>query len=127
MLHQAISTSNESEELIDMILAGLLVQTVSLFRETVDQRPAASHFHGMLVTASHHTLSTQNDTLNFCPLDDQAMWSHQLMLELGTSEYFCGGSIAGRCSVEGLDSPRVDEKVSPISSLALTTYPDRRV
>lgn len=33
-----------------MILTGLLVQTINLFRQTVDQRPAASHFHGMLVT-----------------------------------------------------------------------------
>ena len=64
MLHQAESTT-ESEEMIDMILAGLLVQTISLFRQTVDQRPAASHhFHGMLVTASHYPRSAQNDVLN---------------------------------------------------------------
>jgi hypothetical protein len=62
MLHQAKSSESE---MIDMILAGLLAQTISLFRQTVDQRPAASHFHGTLVTASHHTHSTQNDTLNF--------------------------------------------------------------
>lgn len=64
MLHQAESTV-ESEEMIDTILAGLLVQTISLFRETVDQRPAASHFHGLLVTASNHSRSAQNDFLNF--------------------------------------------------------------
>ena len=65
MPHQAKKSSIESEEMIDTILAGLLVQTISLFRETVDQRPAASHFHGMLVTASCHSRSAQNDLLNF--------------------------------------------------------------
>ncbi|KAF8271963.1 hypothetical protein EI94DRAFT_1719314 [Lactarius quietus] len=38
-----------SEEMFDMILAGLLIQAISLFRQTIDQRPAASHFHGMLI------------------------------------------------------------------------------
>jgi hypothetical protein len=64
ILHQAKSTI-ESEEMIEMILAGLLVQTINLFRQTVDQRPAARDFHGMLVTASNLSLSTQNDILNF--------------------------------------------------------------
>ena len=69
MLHQAKSTI-ESEDMVDTILAGLLVQTVSLFRQTVDQRPAAGHFHGMLVTASTHTLSAQYGILTFCSIDD---------------------------------------------------------
>jgi len=58
ILHQAKSTI-ESEGMIDMILAGLMVQTISLFRQTVDQRPAASHFHGMLVTASRYPLRAE--------------------------------------------------------------------
>jgi hypothetical protein len=41
MLHQAKSTI-ESGEMIDPILAGLLVQTISLFPEIVDQRPATT-------------------------------------------------------------------------------------
>ena len=69
ILHQAKSTI-ESEGMIDMILTGILVQTVNLFRQTVDQRPAASHFHGMLVTASRYPPSEQNDILNFWSLDD---------------------------------------------------------
>ena len=64
ILHQAKSAI-ESEDMIDMVLAGLLVQTIALFRHTVDQRPAASHFHGMLVTASNHSCSGQNVILNF--------------------------------------------------------------
>src|SRR6266849_4130874 len=91
-LHQAKSTI-ESEGMIDMILTGLLVQTINLFRQTVDQRPAASHFHGMLVTASRYSPSEQNDILNFCTLVDQTIWPHELMLKLDTSESFCGGSI----------------------------------
>jgi hypothetical protein len=63
ILHQAKSTI-ESEGMIDMILTGLLVQTINLFRQTVDQRPAASQFHGMLVTASRYPPSAQNDILN---------------------------------------------------------------
>jgi hypothetical protein len=47
------------------------------------------------------------------------MWPHELMLELGTSKSFCGGPVADRCSMEGLDNPRVNETVRPISSLAL--------
>jgi len=39
--------------MLDMILSGLLIQTISLFRQTIDQRPAASHFHGMLIMASN--------------------------------------------------------------------------
>ncbi|KAI0270242.1 hypothetical protein BGY98DRAFT_1179869 [Russula aff. rugulosa BPL654] len=45
-----VAKSTIESEMIDMILTGLLVQTINLFRQTVDQRPAASHFHGMLVT-----------------------------------------------------------------------------
>ena len=93
ILHQANSTI-ESEDMIDMILAGLLVQTISLFRQTVDERPAASHFHGMLVTASNHSRSGQNDILNFCSLDDQAKWAHEFMLEVDTSQSLFSGSIA---------------------------------
>ena len=92
ILHQAKSTI-ESEGMIDMILTGILVQTVNLFRQTVDQRPAASHFHGMLVTASRYPPSEQNDILNFCSLDDQTIWPHELMLKMDTSESFFGGSI----------------------------------
>jgi hypothetical protein len=92
ILHQAKSTI-ESEGMIDMILTGLLVQTINLFRQTVDQRPAASHFHGMLVTASRYPPSARNDILNFCSLVDQTIWPHELMLKLDTSESFFGGSI----------------------------------
>jgi hypothetical protein len=92
ILHQAKSTI-ESEGLIDMILTGLLVQTINLFRQTVDQRPAASHFHGMLITASHYLPSEQNDILTFCSLVDQTIWPHELMFKLDTSESFFGGSI----------------------------------
>jgi hypothetical protein len=90
---QVAKSTSESEAVIDMILTGLLVQTVDLFRQTVDQRPAASHFHGTLVTASHYPSSEQNDILNFCPLVDQKIWPHELMLKLDTSESFFGGSI----------------------------------
>ncbi|KAH9041995.1 hypothetical protein EDB85DRAFT_2139378 [Lactarius pseudohatsudake] len=38
-----------SEEVMDMILAGILIQAISLFRQTIDQRPATGHFHGMLM------------------------------------------------------------------------------
>lgn len=38
-----------SEEMMDMILAALLIQAISLFRQTIDQRPAAGLFHGTLV------------------------------------------------------------------------------
>ncbi|KAH9179367.1 hypothetical protein EDB89DRAFT_1878666 [Lactarius sanguifluus] len=38
-----------SEEVMDMILAGILIQAISLFRQTIDQRPATGHFHGILV------------------------------------------------------------------------------
>lgn len=41
--------------MMDMILAGILIQAISLFRQTIDQRPAAGHFHGMLVMASNHS------------------------------------------------------------------------
>jgi hypothetical protein len=92
ILHQAKSTI-ESEGMIDMILTGLLVQTINLFRQTVDQRPAASHFHGMLITASRYPPSLQNDILNFCSLVDQTIWPHGLMLQLDTCESFFGGSI----------------------------------
>jgi hypothetical protein len=92
ILHQAKSTI-ESEGMIDMILTGLLVQTINLFRQTVDQRPAASHFHGMLITASRYPPSEQNDILIFCSLVDQTIWPHELMLKLDTSEPFFGGSI----------------------------------
>jgi hypothetical protein len=91
ILHQAKSTIES--EMIDMILTGLLVQTINLFRQTVDQRPAASHFHGMLVTASRHPPSEQTDILTFCSLVDQTIWPHELMLKLDTSESFFGGSI----------------------------------
>jgi hypothetical protein len=50
---------------MDMILAGVLIQNITLFRLTVDQRPVAGHFHGMLVTASHCSYSAQSRTLNF--------------------------------------------------------------
>jgi len=76
-----------------MILTGLLVQTINLFRQTVDQRPAATHFHGMLITVSRYPPSEQNDILNFCPLVDQTIWPHELMLKLDASESFFGGSI----------------------------------
>ena len=92
ILHQAKSTT-ESEGLIDMILTGLLVQTINLFRQTVDQRPAASHFHGMLVTASRYPPTEQNDILTFCSLVNQTIWPHELMLNLDTSESFFGGTI----------------------------------
>jgi hypothetical protein len=55
----------ESEEMMDMILAGLLIQAINLFRQTIDQRPAAGHFHGMLVMASNCSPSTQNEFLNY--------------------------------------------------------------
>lgn len=35
--------------MMDMILAALLIQAISLFRQTIDQRPAAGLFHGTLV------------------------------------------------------------------------------
>ena len=76
-----------------MILTGLLVQTINLFRQTVDQRPAASHFHGMLVTASRYPPTEQNDILTFCSLVNQTIWPHELMLNLDTSESFFGGTI----------------------------------
>ena len=41
--------------MVEMVLAGLLIQSISLFRQTIDQRPAAGHFHGMLVMASNHS------------------------------------------------------------------------
>lgn len=94
ILHQAKSNI-ESEGIKDMILTGLLVQTINLFRQTVDQRPAASHFHGMLVTASHYPPSDQNNNLTFCSLVDQTIWPHELMLKLDTSESFFGGSNTG--------------------------------
>ena len=37
---------------MDMILAGVLIENIALFRQAIDQRPAAGHLHGMLVTAS---------------------------------------------------------------------------
>ncbi|KAI0282881.1 hypothetical protein BGY98DRAFT_954081 [Russula aff. rugulosa BPL654] len=49
-LIQVAKSTIKSEEMIDMILTCLLVQTINLFRQTVDQRPAARHFHGMPVT-----------------------------------------------------------------------------
>ena len=64
MPHQVKSTT-ESEEMMDMILAGLLIENIALFRQTIDQRPAAGHFHGMLVTASTCSHSAQSCTLNF--------------------------------------------------------------
>ena len=79
--------------MIDMILTGLMVQTIDLFRQTVDQRPAASHFHGTLVTASRYSPSEHNDILNFCSLVNQTIWPHELMLKLDTSPSFFGGSI----------------------------------
>ncbi|KAI0247623.1 hypothetical protein BJV78DRAFT_1132975 [Lactifluus subvellereus] len=48
-LLQAAKSPIESEEMMDMILAGLLIQAINLFRQTIDQRPAAGHFHGMLM------------------------------------------------------------------------------
>jgi hypothetical protein len=54
----------ESEEMMDMILAGLLIQGISLFQQTVDQRPAAGHYHGMLAMASNRFVSSGNEMLN---------------------------------------------------------------
>jgi len=51
--------------MMDTILAGVLIENVALFRQTIDQRPAAGHFHGMLVTASICSHSVQSCTLNF--------------------------------------------------------------
>ncbi len=42
--------------MMDIILAGLLTQAISLFRETIDQRPASGHFHGMLVMVTTHSM-----------------------------------------------------------------------
>ena len=56
ILHQVKSTT-ESEEMMEMILAGVLIQNITLFRQTIDQRPAAGHFHGILVTASNSSHS----------------------------------------------------------------------
>jgi hypothetical protein len=53
ILHQAKSPAG-SEEMLDTILAGLLAQAIGLFRQTIDQRPAAGHFHGTLIMASNH-------------------------------------------------------------------------
>jgi len=50
--------------MMDMILAGLLIQDISLFQQTIDQRPAAGHYHGMLVMASNCSPSTQSRILN---------------------------------------------------------------
>jgi hypothetical protein len=50
---------------MDVILAGLLTQNISLFRQTIDERPVAGHFHGTLVTASNCPPSAENDSLNF--------------------------------------------------------------
>jgi hypothetical protein len=38
--------------MMDMVLAGLLIQGIGLFQQTIDQRPAAGHYHGMLVMVS---------------------------------------------------------------------------
>ncbi|KAI0304292.1 hypothetical protein B0F90DRAFT_1916398 [Multifurca ochricompacta] len=48
-LLRMVKSPTESDEMMDVILAGLLVQGISLFRLTIDQRPAAGHFHGMLI------------------------------------------------------------------------------
>jgi hypothetical protein len=88
---------------MEMILAGVLIQNITLFRQTIDQRPVAGHFHGILVTASNCSRSAQTRILNFCTLDDEAMWSHQCLFELDTSESFCGGCVSGRRSMERLD------------------------
>jgi hypothetical protein len=71
--------------MMDMILAGLLIQGISLFQQTIDQCPAPGHYHGMLVMASNRSPSTQNRILNCLPLDDQTMWSHERLLGLGAS------------------------------------------
>jgi hypothetical protein len=88
---------------MEMILAGVLIQNITLFRQTIDQRPAAGHFHGILVTASSCFHLSQNHFLNFYTLDDEAMWSHECMFELDTSESFCCGCISDRRSMERLD------------------------
>lgn len=44
--------------MMDMALAGVLIENIALFRHTIDQRPAAGHFHGMLVTVSICSFST---------------------------------------------------------------------
>ena len=54
ILHQAKNPAG-SEELVEMILAGVLIQALSLFRQTIDQRPGAGHFHGILIMASNHS------------------------------------------------------------------------
>ncbi|KAI0270032.1 hypothetical protein BC834DRAFT_841727 [Gloeopeniophorella convolvens] len=46
---QVAKNPTESEEMMDLILTGVLIQAVSLFRETVDHRAASGHFHGVLV------------------------------------------------------------------------------
>ncbi|KAI9508880.1 hypothetical protein F5148DRAFT_832637 [Russula earlei] len=44
-----VERTTESKELMDMILAGVLIQSISLFRQSIDQRSAAGDFHGMLM------------------------------------------------------------------------------
>jgi hypothetical protein len=63
ILHQVKNTT-EPEEMMDMVLAGVLIENIALFRQTIDQRPAAGHFHGMLVTASICSYSARVTPLN---------------------------------------------------------------
>lgn len=96
---------------MDMILAGLLIQGISLFQQTVDQRPAAGHYHGMLAMVSNRLVSSENEILNCAPLDDQAMRSDERLLPLGTSRSLCSERITDRGGMEKLGSTRVHEAV----------------
>jgi hypothetical protein len=103
MPHQA-KCPFESEEMTDMILAGLLIQGISLFQQTADQRPAAAHYHGILAMASNRLVSSDNEMLNCAPLDDQAMWSDERLLLLGASRSLWSKCITDRGCMEKLGS-----------------------